>query len=100
MFNSDILDVAIGLALVYALLSLLTTTLGELISRALALRSATLVDAIRNVLANTDGQLLAAFWNHPLILTLSLKKESTTSLEGGGDKASRYSTQVSWTGPG
>ena len=87
MFNSDILDVAIGLALVYSLLSLLTTTLGELISRALALRSATLVDAIRNVLANTDGQLLAAFWNHPLILTLSLKKESTTSLEGGGDKA-------------
>ena len=88
MFNSDILDVAIGLALVYALLSLLTTTLGELISRAFALRSATLVDAIRNVLANTDGQLLAAFWKQPLIQTLSLKKKSTTALEEGGDTPS------------
>ena len=87
MFNSDVLDVAIGLALVYALLSLLATTLGELISRALALRSATLVDAIRNVLANTDGQLLAAFWKHPLIQTLSLKKSTTSAVEGSDKPA-------------
>lgn len=84
MFNSSILDVAIGLMFVYFLLSLLATTLGELFSRVFALRSSTLYDAIRNLFANVDDSMLADFWKHPLITTLSLRDRGMGLGQGGG----------------
>lgn len=72
MLGSDILDIAIGLSFVYFLLSLLTVTIAELIARIFALRSGTLVDAIRNLLA--DENLNKEFWDHPLIKRLAQEK--------------------------
>lgn len=73
MLNSAILDIAIGMVFVYFLLSLLCLTLAELIARVFAIRSATLYDAIRNLLADPKigSALIAKFWQHPLIATLS-----------------------------
>jgi hypothetical protein len=70
MFN---LDIAIGMAFVYFLLSLLCLTIAELIARIFALRSATLYDAIRNLLADPKigSDLIKKFWKHPLIATLA-----------------------------
>jgi hypothetical protein len=84
MFDSNILDVAIGLTFVYLLLSLLATTIGELIARASALRASTLYDAIRNLFANLDDPLLADFWEHPLIKTLSLRDRGMGPGQGKG----------------
>lgn len=72
MLGSDILDIAIGLSFVYFLLSLLSVTIAELIARFFALRSGTLVDAIRNLLA--DDVLNEKFWDHPLIKKLAQEK--------------------------
>jgi hypothetical protein len=63
--NSSLVDVAIGLILMYLVLSLLCTTLNELISTSLSWRSKSLSQAIIAMIDNP--QLLAAFNDHGLI---------------------------------
>jgi len=78
MSNSSIIDIAIGLAFIYLLLSLVVTSLTELIGRIAALRSSTLKSGIENLLKDSsqffkvDGTVLSErFYNHPLIKRLS-----------------------------
>lgn len=90
MLDSEVLDIAIGLVFVYFLLSLLALTVAELIARIAALRSATLYNAIRNLLADPtkgDSDLLDKFWEHPLIATLT-RKDAGHGLGVGGGKPS------------
>jgi hypothetical protein len=70
LFNSAILDVAVGLIFVYLLLSLLCTTVNEWVAGVLKTRSKTLAQGIRGLLdAQPLGatQFLQAFYQHPLI---------------------------------
>ena len=67
--GSPALDLAIGLSFVVILLSLLASTLQELIASALGLRARTLEQGLRNMFAG-DEKVLAAFYAHPLIDTL------------------------------
>jgi hypothetical protein len=73
MFNSSVLDVAIGLIFVYLLLGLVCTTVNEWIAQKLKMRASTLKDGIRGLLqAPQDSALLLnAFYNHPLIKALA-----------------------------
>lgn len=68
MSGFAILEVGIGLVFVYLLLSLLCTTINELISRLFSLRARTLRDGMKQLLAdpNMDG-LAQAVYDHPLI---------------------------------
>ena len=54
MFQTPILDVAIGLVFVYLTVSLMCTAVQELIASVAALRSKTLAKGIKNLLANTN----------------------------------------------
>jgi hypothetical protein len=65
MFNNALLDIAIGLVLMYLVLSLMGTVINEFISTGISLRSRTLKSAIQNLL--DDPKLHAAFYNHGLI---------------------------------
>jgi hypothetical protein len=72
-----VLDVAIGLILLYVLLSLLVTTIQEAIASLLSLRSRNLADALANLLEDPElsqhpeyRSLLADFYRHPLIRSL------------------------------
>lgn len=68
MLDNAILDVAIGLVLVYLTLGLVCTAISELINQRLGLRSNTLQDALLRLL---DGEATrAAFFAHPLISPL------------------------------
>lgn len=68
MFGSTILEVAIGLALVYLLLSLICTALQESIEAWLKIRASHLEKGLRVLLQDPDGkQLLQSLYNHPLI---------------------------------
>ena len=62
---SGFLDVAIGLVLMYLLLSLMCTTIVELMSTMLRWRSKTLKDTIEKIIDNPD--LLERFYKHGLI---------------------------------
>jgi hypothetical protein len=70
LFNSIVLDVAIGLAFVYLLLSLLCTTVNEWIAGILNTRSKTLQEGIRRLLDDqpfAGTHFLDAFYQHPVI---------------------------------
>jgi hypothetical protein len=65
MFNNAVLDIAIGLVLMYLVLSLMGTVINEFLASAVKLRATTLKSAIEGVL--DDPNLRAAFYDHGLI---------------------------------
>jgi hypothetical protein len=68
MPSLDILDVAIGLIVVYLLLSLICSSINEGIETFLKNRSWQLERGIREILNDPDGRIVThLFYNHPLI---------------------------------
>lgn len=65
MFQNAAIDVAIGLILMYLMLSLLCTVVNEFIATKLKLRSSTLQDALQKLI--DDPALLSHFYAHGLI---------------------------------
>jgi len=65
MFQNAAIDVAIGLILMYLVLSLLCTVVNEFIATKLKLRSSTLQDALQKLI--DDPTLLTNFYSHGLI---------------------------------
>lgn len=71
MFNWAILDVAIGLFLMYLVLSMITTVIQEAIANVLKLRASNLFQGIRNLLDDKAYQDLAEkVYKHPMIYCL------------------------------
>lgn len=71
MFGSEILDVAVGLILVYLLVSIICTAVREGIETWLKTRAAYLEHGIRQLLQDREGKGLAKdLFNHPLIFGL------------------------------
>ncbi len=76
MFQNAALDVAIGLVLMYVLLSLVCTVVNEFIASQLSLRSKSLSGALREML--DDPAVRAAFYNHGLVASaMSAVKRAT-----------------------
>ncbi len=68
MFNSAILNVAIGLFLMYLVLSMITTVIQEAIANVLKLRASNLFRGIENILDDKAYQDLAEkVYKHPMI---------------------------------
>jgi hypothetical protein len=67
MFGSQILEVVIGLTLIFLVLSIGCSGVKEVIASVLSLRSNTLVEAVRNMLKNGDRDLATELLQHPLI---------------------------------
>jgi hypothetical protein len=71
MFNSGILDVAIGLTFVYLLLSLLCSAFNEMIEARLKMRASDLERGIRELLNDPTGNdLVKRLYEHPLVYGL------------------------------
>jgi hypothetical protein len=71
--GSTILEIAIGLALIFLLFSVICSALNEWLAGILKLRSTTLRQGIQTLLADPNAQGLAkAFFEHPLFKGLSL----------------------------
>jgi hypothetical protein len=68
VFDAAILDVAIGLVLIYLTLGLVCTAISEVINSLLSLRANNLRDALENLLGSKETA--AAFYDRPLIRTL------------------------------
>src|SRR5438105_2130368 len=78
MFNSQILDVAIGVVFIYLLLSLACTALNELIAHVLALRARTLETGIKELL---DEGWAETLFKHPLVDGMSKGTKKPSYLE-------------------
>src|SRR5258708_34342468 len=72
MFGSAIVEVVIGLAFVYFILSVIASHLNELIAGALGWRAAGLERGLRALLADVPG-LADSVWQHGLVSGLSSK---------------------------
>lgn len=85
MFNSTILDVAIGLVLLYALLSLMATAIRESIEAVMKYRASNLERGLMELLEDDGkrGALLEAFYQHPLIAGLYRDRYPTKPNTGG-----------------
>jgi hypothetical protein len=69
MFNSTIIDIALGMILTYLLLSLVITSAHEFIASLFRRRAKNLAEGIRNLLEDKD--MTEAFYAHPLIKSIS-----------------------------
>ncbi len=80
MFNSTILDVAIGLIFVYLLLALLCTTVNEMIASWRKRRAKKLEEGIRVLLGDgPTGGLTDELYKHPLVRSLCRKESEKPS---------------------
>lgn len=71
MFGLQALDIALGLILVYLILSLICTATNELIAGLFKLRARNLVQALQNLLRDSKGTDLGRkFFDHPLVKSL------------------------------
>ena len=70
MSTNSVIDVGIGITLMYLLLSLICTIGNEFVANILSLRAKTLTNGLKNLI--DDPNLLAAFQNHGLIASQSL----------------------------
>jgi hypothetical protein len=80
LFNSTVLDVAIGLAFIYLLLAIICTAANEWIAGLLKARAQTLRQGIVQLLDdqetpanNRNDALLTEFYNHPLIKSMMFR---------------------------
>lgn len=69
MFGSDILDVGIGLVLVYLMMSLIMTAVQESVAGIFKTRAASLEKSILQLMQG-DRKLVRTFYNHPLVSAL------------------------------
>lgn len=75
MFNSTIFEVALGLVLIYLVLSLLVTSSNEFIAQLLSLRAENLAESIHGLFPGPDRHRFADdILRHPLVYSLSRKQ--------------------------
>jgi hypothetical protein len=89
MFGSVILEVAIGLVMIYLVMALLCSGVTEWIARIFALRSKTLKDGISKLI-NDDQGLYKKITDHPLFTGLNPKKPK----EHSWDKRKIYNWEI------
>ncbi len=68
MFNSVVLDVAIGIVFIYLFLSLISSAVTEFLAGIMKMRAKNLEEGIRSILNDPDGKgLTKQFYQHPFI---------------------------------
>jgi len=70
MFNSNVIDVAIGLVFIFLLLSLICSAANEILESFLKQRAGNLEKGIQELAGDNKGQFVAEFYNHGLINSL------------------------------
>jgi hypothetical protein len=97
MFNSGILDVALGLTFIYLVLSLVCTAISEIIEAKLRMRSVDLERGIRELLGGADQiDLAKQFYDHPLIFSLFLDHYDTAAVDRNTKRYARSSKLPSY----
>lgn len=99
MFDSPIIDLAIGLFLLFAILATITSAIAESISRFIGLRGAYLVKGLRSLVDGTaDGastQLIALFGDSHILQAQGTVDENTTSRLEADQQPRNWSTKRS-----
>src|SRR5512143_2678699 len=70
MLGSDVLDIGIGVTLLFLVTSLICSAMNELIEAILKARAAHIETGLRELLNDDEGAFLAQLYHHPLIAGL------------------------------
>lgn len=70
MFNSETLEVAIGMVFLFLMMSIVCTAIREYLEGLLRWRAKDLEKGVRTLLDDRDGTLTAQFFRHPVIASL------------------------------
>lgn len=87
MFGSDVLDVAIGLILLFLMASLICSAVVEMIEGFLKARAMHMERGLRELLQDPDGELAEKLFKHPLVYNLfrgSYSAQNLNPTRGGG----------------
>lgn len=84
MFNSETLEVAIGMAFLFLLMSLICTGINEWMEGIFKWRAMDLECAVRTLLDDNDGKLAAYLFGHPIISSLYQGKYDPSKLRRSG----------------
>jgi hypothetical protein len=102
VFGSDILEVAIGVVFLFCLLSLVATAIREFVETKLQVRAVMLERGIRELLADSDGDVAKRLYGHPLISSLfrgvydpDTQLTASRGIVLGGDKWKRLKLRSS-----
>jgi len=79
MFGSAIIEVAIGLMLLYLLFSLVCSAVNELVAQVFSLRANNLEKGMKRIL--TDNSIREKFYDHPLIKSLGKEPSGNTPVK-------------------
>lgn len=90
MFNSDTLEVGIGMVFMFLMMSLICTGIKEWIEGILKWRAMDLEQALRTLLNDPSGDLTAMLYEHPLISCLFIGGYDPRNLK----KSSKFLTQM------
>lgn len=80
MFGSTILEVAIGVAFVYLLLSMICSALNEMLAGAFRMRARNLQEGLRNLMNDPGGTLVGRLYDHALIRGFTPRLKRPTAL--------------------
>lgn len=92
MFSFDTIDVAIGLALLFLMMSLLCTSLREAVEGVMKTRASDLERGVRQIFQE-DGVLTERFYQHPLVYSLfagDYQRPNSKALIARGGKLPSY----------
>ncbi len=95
MLSLEMLDVAIGMILVFLFASLICTATNEMVEAKLKLRAVDLEQGIRGLL-NNDENLTQQIYNHPLVDSLFRGKYDVKDIRTDKNRYSRGSTLPSY----
>lgn len=90
MFNSQALEVGIGLILCFLLVSLILTATRESVESFMKSRAVDLERAIKELLGDKDGKKVEAFYKHPLIAGLYPERFASTQGKWRGRNSPTY----------
>ncbi|WP_338763158.1 hypothetical protein [Massilia sp. METH4] len=89
MFDSETLEVGIGMVFLFLMMSLICTGIREFIEGILKWRAMNLERAVRTLLDDRDGSLAAFFFAHPLISSLYQGGYDPSRLGGSSGEGGR-----------
>jgi hypothetical protein len=107
MFDSEKLEVGIGMVFLFLMMSLICTGIREFMEGMLKWRAMDLERAIRTLLDDKDGTLSSEFYSHPLVSSLyrggydasgvsGQKTGSNTAAGAGASGAARVAGDMPW----
>lgn len=96
LFNSPLLETAIGVIFLYSFLAIICTSINEFVAQIFNLRGETLFAGIRSLLNDYEASGLALeVYNHPLVSSITFRKDAKPKLSSSSIFSAKKPSYIS-----